>query len=565
MSDTEDPKTSVTKSKRSLTEQDEGACGREFGLRPSSPSSDNGDNLSMEVRFSEGSSHHASDISSVSYQNLLDDEATGGDLSRRDSEDSVDSYLQDYNDDIQKSVDGGYQADSYRDRISERISSQVHKDNTMKTDDLNLMKSTNSVRSDPGPEAQVLSDFQLKQMKSNSENPPLSVQDSFRKHELVVTMRDQQRSKSLPPGDDSIPVEKKRNSLEIRNNIPVAGEVKNYEKDIHIDNTTFTSHGAKPKMKKHSPGLACRVEEKPSEDSDLNVNNGMDSNATQIINNLIQVSKANAAALNVTNKGGMNREIHEEPLGMGLAKQNGHTNPLPADIVNEYEYVKYSRIQEGNSYVGMRLAYSSSESDSQCQRSVEGGSEFRDHMHGDIVDLDTTGGHFSPESNQVHNNINLNEDTLDEIPLNGPDGGIGDSSKTFSLSPENTECDSVEIESVVSDGDGETSGMPNVEDGLSSSQTSDAEDNIKSEHNTPKKILQKRQQEEVEKKLYGMECSAMKPKEMDAEAIMDDLKMKREALDHAISEIKSAIQKSKGVSMEAPYKQEDADPIWVKR
>ena len=115
-------------------------------------------------------------------------------------------------------------------------------------------------------------------------------------------MRDQGRSKSLPPNEGDKQVEKKRNSLEIRNNIPVAGEVKNYEKDIHIDNVSFNSHGAMPKIRKQSPGLACRVEDKQTNSHKISntesTNMKMDSNATQIINDLIQVSKANAAALN---------------------------------------------------------------------------------------------------------------------------------------------------------------------------------------------------------------------------------------------------------------------------
>ena len=56
---------------------------------------------------------------------------------------------------------------------------------------------------------------------------------------------------------------------------------------------------------------------------------------------------------------------------------------------------------------------------------------------------------------------------------------------------------------------------------------------------------------------------------MDAQAIMDDLKMKREALDMAIADIKSAIQRSKSMSLESPYSnQQDLDepqPVWVKR
>ncbi len=43
------------------------------------------------------------------------------------------------------------------------------------------------------------------------------------------------------------------------------------------------------------------------------------------------------------------------------------------------------------------------------------------------------------------------EETLTEIPLNGSENGILDEKKEFSLSPEATECDSAEVESVISE------------------------------------------------------------------------------------------------------------------
>lgn len=47
---------------------------------------------------------------------------------------------------------------------------------------------------------------------------------------------------------------------------------------------------------------------------------------------------------------------------------------------------------------------------------------------------------------------------------------------------------------------------------------------------------------------------------------MEDLKAKREALDIAISDIKSAIQNSKGAAMKSGQQDGDNDePVWVKR
>ena len=549
---------------------EEGACGGAQGLRPSTPYSDGGDNLSMEVGFSEGSSHHASDISSVSYQNLLDDDVAVQNLSRHGSEESVDSYLPDYCDEVRG--DGTLESASqhmsgYSDRISDRISIQMSGDQIhIATDDYNLgpKKTSHSVLSDPGPDR-----VEHKGKASLSPNSDsLSVQESFRKHELVVTIREQQRSKSLPPTESKEHVTKKRNSLEIRNNIPVYGEVKNYEKDI--EKLMYSNQGAKPKIKKQSPGLACRVEDK-SVAEQITIGDQEVDKATKIISDLIEVSKANSVALNAQCKK-LNQEMENQST---LVNGDENTQSIlvqpqkNTDVENEYEYVKYSRIQEGNSYVGMRLAYSSSETEDGKGQTLENGPS------SNLIDSSREGTpkKFSSQTNMDNMHGNLNEDMLTEIPLNGPDSSnVLDDSKLFTLSPENTECDSVEIESVTSEGDKSPVGMPIVEDGLSSSQTSDVEENnanntTLSAHSTPSKQLQRKHQQEIEKKLYGVECAAMKPREIDAEAIIDDLKLKREALDNAILDIKTAIQKSKGIALEAPYKEDEDtnDPIWVKR
>ena len=549
---------------------EEGACGGVQGLRPSTPYSDGGDNLSMEVGFSEGSSHHASDISSVSYQNLLDEDVAGQNISRHGSEESVDSYLPDYCDDARGDTtleNAPQHISSYSDRISDRISIQMSGDQIhIATDDFSLgpKKTSHSVLSDPGPDRV---EHKVKpSLPPNSES--LSVQESFRKHELIVGAREQQRSKSLPPADSKEEVSRKRNSLEIRNNIPVYGEVKNYEKDV--EKLMYSNQGAKPKIKKQSPGLACRVEE-ASLVEEVNIGNGEMDKATKIISDLIQVSKANSVALNAQCKK-LNQENQSTLVnGEDDALENVQSaQPRQnTNVENEYEYVKYSRIQEGNSYVGMRLAYSSSETEEGKSQTIENGT------NSNLIDSSREGTpqKLSSQTNIDNSTGNLNEDTLTEIPLNGPDSSnVLDDSKLFTLSPENTECDSVEIESVTSEGDKSPVGMPIVEDGLSSSQTSDVEENnanntTNSTHSTPSKQLQKKHQQEIEKKLYGVECAAMKPREIDAEAIIDDLKLKREALDNAILDIKTAIQKSKGVALEAPYNEgeDQSDPIWVKR
>ena len=603
MSDQEDNIQLSAQSEPSEDSQDigEGACGGGTGLRPSTPNSE-GDNLSMEVQFGEGSSRHASDLSSISYQNLFDDDTAGPSLSRRDSEDSVDSFLPDYTDDMMREdtedINTPTQTvQTYSDKISDRISIQMTGDHIhISTEDRTQAglagvgkRGTRSVNSDPG---HIEQDSRLASRQGpssvtvgQSKNISLSVNESFRKHELVVSQKDSasQRSRSLPPNEDTKSENaKKRNSLEIRNNIPVYGEVKNYERDV--DKLVYSSQGAKPKIKKQSPGLACRVEDNASTTAPVSVSQTgqapvMD-NATKIINDLIQVSKATSLALNSQSK----KTPHsDQPVDLhftngDIMKHNGDgpsdiiLQPPSNDIENEYEYVKYARIQEGSSYVGMRLAYSSSEADQ--DKNGENTLGFNGNgFDSSVVDSSREGSpeRFSRPRITDSFNIrgNLNEDMLTEIPLNGPDNCAvidGENNKLFTLSPENTECDSVEIESVTSEGTRSPVGMPNVEDGLSSSQASDMEDNVNpAEHDTPTRRLQRKQQQELEEKLQNLE-QACKPREMDAQAIMDDLKLKREALDSAIADIKTAIQKSKGVALEAPYKDdEDGGPVWVKR
>lgn len=81
----------------------------------------------------------------------------------------------------------------------------------------------------------------------------------------------------------------------------------------------------------------------------------------------------------------------------------------------------------------------------------------------------------SSATSTVTGSTKVSEEMLTEISLNGSDHQTGDC-KTFSLSPEATDCDSADIASVLSE---DVNGMPFVEDGLSSSQCSDTDDTPK--------------------------------------------------------------------------------------
>ena len=69
--------------------------------------------------------------------------------------------------------------------------------------------------------------------------------------------------------------------------------------------------------------------------------------------------------------------------------------------------------------------------------------------------------------------------------------------------------------------------------------------------------------------LFLFQETSKGPRDMDAQAIMNDLKAKREALDMAIADIKSAIQRSKQVALASPYDSEQqgeaTEPVWIRR
>lgn len=527
------------KSFKSVIESDDenesGACGntpepRRLSLAvPNASSSgvldESVDNLSMEVHLGEDGSRHPSEISSISYQNLLDEaEPSNSIVSRRGSDDSLDSYPLDFP-----------EAEVPPDELV-----------TFEAQDLPL--------SEHFPMGTLQADTKIKsqsnkkgviERNSNFAEPHVRLKDlnSSFLHKTVM------REKSLPQEENhSDPtineMEAKRSSLEIRNNIPIMGEVKDYEKDLTIGLSKMQGAKAKIVGVKQSPGLARRVDEVESE------------TAKKEILNLAEKSSTMLSQPHRTK-----HKSSSKPKDKVIEV----ITPIPKNlnIENEYDYVKYARVQQGNSYVGMRLAYSSSNDSLNIKQ---------------IAGSECSSRELSPEKNLQQKipetQEPVREDTLTEIPLNNSD--YLEDKKAFTLSPENTECDSVEVDSVTSEGENSTPGFPTVEDGLSSSQASDAEDGAVWQSRvdrSPSKMLQAKQKATLEQDLFQDEDSneqlSMKPKEMDAQAIMDDLKMKREALDMAIADIKSAIQRSKSMSLESPYpNQQDAEepqPVWVKR
>ena len=276
---------------------------------------------------------------------------------------------------------------------------------------------------------------------------------------------------SAPSIDQSFPTSqtqhmsvKKRNSLEVRNNIPNVNEIKNYDYDSDSigELNRFTSgQGAVPKMKKKSPGLARRMNESASErDRDTSSSEKEVDPLADLDNSVISAQKMFEQQLQVQLRTGgtpsagvlaaLNKSLPQAttPTAAPLDSYFLRESSPGKDVENEYDYVKYARIQSGDSYVGMRLAYSTSNDSLNVRNkallkeeqylgsSREGSPE--KHNHGITYD-------------QIRANSNrVAEDTLTEIPLNGSDG-MTEERKEFSLSPEATECDSAEVESVISE------------------------------------------------------------------------------------------------------------------
>lgn len=136
---------------------------------------------------------------------------------------------------------------------------------------------------------------------------------------------------------------------------------------------------------------------------------------------------------------------------------------------------------------------------------------------------------------------------LIEIFLDLVDSFQIEEKQVFLLFLENIECDSVEVESIIFDGEKNGIGMFIVEDGLFSSQVSDIEEgSFNYVYKFLLVMLRFRQRVDIVQELenldreYGIKEKS-KLKEMDIKVIMEDFKVKREAFDTVIVDIKIVI------------------------
>lgn len=451
-------------------ENEHGACGVSgdlwrFSLAVPEPIhssllDDSVDNLSMEVHLGGDNSRHPSEISSVSYQNLLDDgEPSSSIISHRGSDDSLDSSPPDFPDaDLPPDDLEAFEASDLP--LSEHfpMGALQGMDNRGKLSrDRNYYKANN-----PSNSPQLSIRLKDSQQRSGSfEN-------------LKMPERNTSQKESNAGTDD---VNGKRSSFEIRNNIPVTGEVKDYEKELNIDFSKVQGPKSTVIGLKQSPGVARRVDTDNCVEMENSVNKQAIGAQLESLSCTEQPSKLRHKKSSVKE-----RETIIEVITPVTKNVN---------IENEYDYVKYARVQQGNSYVGMRLAYSSSNDSLNIKQ--DSGDSSRE---------------ASPEKSSQQRTLSeigsqekISEETLTEIPLNSCDNP--EDKKAFSLSPENTECDSVEVESVTSEDGNSAPGFPTVEDGLSASEASDADEGTSRRgiDNSPSKQLKSKQKDAAEHSL----------------------------------------------------------------
>ncbi|XP_064650716.1 uncharacterized protein LOC135502055 isoform X11 [Lineus longissimus] len=617
---------------------------------------ENEDNASLEVNITDGSSRRASDVSSLSFQHTVLDDPEGNEeegefeRSRKDSEESTDSLQNEFLNEGHNYLgfDEEFEIARLRPPDEGDLNIAVFKDETMKIEHDNTDCDSKSdspsdyelIREGDNLECNLETySVEKKSVKSNQSvesdidvlsgkeatSGQVCIEHAPTDMEALTEMEaDDENSHGHTVADISENMDgihRNRNSLEIRNNIPNVKEVKHYG-ESSAENARYFTQGNLPRIRKKSPGLAHRLEEglspdgsrEPSVCSDTS-RDYSDSGMQRVYtghrgshneNNTIEketnypVDSVRANGLNACSPAELHSN-YSESTGSVHDGHEGSTGSLghdphrkSLDVENEYDYIKFARIHQGDAYVGMRLAYSSSNDSLNCKRHSWSGVKSDDGSVGDssrenspqkIIRKNSENGSLRPMDCDAA--LNLNDDNLTEIPLNG-DLNTSMEDRKITLSPETTECDSAEVESVISEGK-DSLGMPNVEDGLSSSQCSDSEDGPhERDLPTPADILRQRQKAEIEAGLTINPVRAHGIANIN-EMIEDRLtslpshmhhhhgssqltdEFSRDALDLTMQDIKLAIQKSKSMTLKSPYKDGvearpepvAEEPVWV--
>ena len=634
------------------------------------------DNLSLEVNLGDGSSRRASDVSTLSFQNLgvedteNTDPGTGATGSRRGSgESSSDSFQNEFPEADAQAFGGALEEKIAREKLKQKFErrqmdlsdrksesekeegkeeSKEEKNEKQEEEEEDEKEEKKPVSKDSEEEEgeaecgdletghvetsacadEESIDQELNESRAESEHAPAeseasqpscvlgsSADDSESSSSAAAAaaaaaatppataseqqQQQQQAEKSEINNQVSMEYNKKRNSLEIRNNIPDVNGLKSLnddivaEKNYHNQSNRGTGGGAVPKMRKRSPGVARRVKDESgsqSKDWDYRDTSSSEKEMEKSTESLpspqeVQVGTTIENGITVPSPSHSSENRPNSQSSGDLQSSTGSVpvTPKKTDVENEYDYIKYARFHQGSSYVGMRLAYSSSNDSLNFKRNSWGVSSSGDVDSSREASPEKT---FPPSHKGSYIDEKLNEDTLTEIPLNGNDvPPNGEENRNFSLSPEATDCDSAEVESVISEEGKSSSGMPNVEDGLSSSQCSDNDENYAHDSQAPAEILKRRYKAEIEtQRLEGKQKVAMATQtgspahsaSGSSDNSMDEFK--RDALDLAMKDIKSAIERSRNTQLKAqttgykeasspeePQGEGDEEPVWIMR
>ena len=150
-------------------------------------------------------------------------------------------------------------------------------------------------------------------------------------------------------------------------------------------------------------------------------------------------------------------DMNNTATDMNVSSQPSVIESLSAEVKNEYDYVKLSRVR-GSNGMGAVVADVVPQNESRTCDSNDVTTILEQSSH-----VALTNGNIATTSQNCSSNSTALVNTL-SVAVN-----------QVSLSPELTDCDSNEVESVLSD-DGKSTLMPTVEDGLSSGQASDVDD-----------------------------------------------------------------------------------------
>ena len=432
-----------------------------------SSSDDFCDTYSVEVHLGAIESRYSSEVSSLSYQDLLDDaDATSSSIiSIQGSEDITDSYSGSNNHDLlHDGVESFAASDLPLCDHYDACRRGMFSDSHVANENAGCCKKSLSFSNVDGENNKIgkCIDYEHSSLSVFQEAlQDLSVVDE---HVLGHTLSEPQESvqeKGIVKTFNQVTELQKQNSLQIRNNIPSVGSAKiSTVANIFLHQSHLMMQSLN--SLKQAPGSAHRVCGKGGR---CDVGNFRSTKNHNFVAGSTLCSDKNAMQEDITGQ-----------LQKISAFEKGD------DVENEYDCVGCAVMHHGNSYIGMRLACTSSSEEIKPQASCN---DLADHS------LEFS-KRFPQQTYSCYMNSQVNEDAckgdLTDAHL-GTNLSQHLACQAFTLSPEATECDSVDVESVNSDMDNVYQKFPTVEDGLSSSQESDDESYVGVDSNSQRHRL----------------------------------------------------------------------------